>query len=348
MAGKNLIKSILIILGISGFLSVQGQDAVFSQFYNSTLYLNPALAGIENDLTVSANYREQWKALGSPYQTSQFSLIVPYYLDKHAKPFGHIGGLGLSVYNDVAGQDGNFKTTGLNSNFAYNLPFDKSFVNVLSFGLQAGFIQKRVDISTLQWGEQYSPYWGFNSDVTPTEALDSENTSFLDIGSGIFWWHNPIPKVGQKLVSINAGLSVAHMNNPNESMLPYDVQKLPLLYKFHGGIVYKLANHLNASLNTLTAVQNETIQYNVGTYLTYRFFAHDSELLAESFIRLGGWYRMQDAAILLTEFETTKFKIGFSYDWNTSSLRYQNIGISTYELFFGMKFSSHSEPKSRY
>ena len=133
---------------------VFGQDAVFSQFYNSTLYLNPALAGIEDDILFSANYRSQWNI----YKTSQFSFIVPYHKSKHAKPYGHIGGLGLSVYNDVSGEYKSFQTTGFNSNFAYNLPFDHDHLNVLSFGLQVGAIQKRVDITELNWGSQYDPY----------------------------------------------------------------------------------------------------------------------------------------------------------------------------------------------
>lgn len=335
-------------MGLYSVLSVNGQDAVFSQFYNSTIYLNPALAGIEDDLMVTANYREQWRALEHPYTTNQFSLIIPYHQNKHAKPFGHIGGLGLSLYSDVAGEYNNFKVTGVNGNFAYNLALDQNFVNVISFGLQTGLVQKRIDFTNLNWGAQYNGINGFNDSVEQAEVPDLRNTSFLDVGSGIFWWYNPLPKEGNRLVSINSGLSIGHMNNPNESMLDYEVHRLPLLYKYHGGVVVSLANHLTASLNTLIAFQNLTTQYNVGTYLTYRFFAYESALFAESFVRIGGWYRVKDAAILLTEFETTKFKLGFSYDWNTSSLRYSNRGIGTYELFFGLKFTQHAPPKSRY
>ncbi len=64
--------------------------------------------------------------------------------------------------------------------------------------------------------------------------------------------------------------------------------------------------------------------------------------------RLGGWYRINDSFILLTEFETALFKVAFSYDWNTSSLRYNDRGIGTYEVNLAYRFTSHAPAKSRY
>ena len=336
-----------VLLTLLCFIA-EAQDAVFSQFYNSTLYLNPALAGIEDDLTFSTNHRTQWSALLFPYTTTQASLIVPFHENKHAKPYGHRGGLGLSVYTDVAGQNNNFKTTGVNGNFAYNLHLDKHHEHVVSMGLQIGFIQKRVDTSTLQWGSQYDPFIGFNADIAPNEVLEFQNRAFMDIGSGAFWWYNPLPEKNSFILSINSGLSASHMNNPDESMLDNEKNRLPLLYKYHGGILFRLGHNVTGSLNALVAFQNRTAQGNFGTYLSYRFFSTSSQTFAESIVRLGGWYRVKDAAILLAEFETTKFKLGFSYDMNTSSLRYQNRGVSTYELFFGFRVTSHAPPKSRY
>ena len=325
-----------------------GQDAVFSQFYNSTLYLNPALAGIEDDFLFSANHRTQWGVLQFPYVTDQISFIVPYHQSKHAKPFGHVGGMGLSVYNDVAGEYNSFKTTGVNGNFAYNLPFDKDHLNVITFGLQVGAIQKRIDTSELQWGSQYDPFNGFNSQVSTTEAYQFQNRAFIDIGSGIFWFYNTLPEKNAVVVSMNSGLSVSHMNNPNESLLDYSKNRLPLLYKYHGGIVFRVSRQVTFSTNTLVAYQNEIFQENIGTYFSYRFFPGGESVLAESIFRIGAWYRVNDSVIALTEFETTKFKLGFSYDWNTSSLRYQSRGFGTYEIHMQMKFTQNAPPKIRY
>ena len=115
---KLLRLSWILVFGLLAGVSYS-QDAVFSQFYNSTLYLNPAMAGIEDDPIVTTTHRTQWNALLFPYTTTQFSLILPYHESKHAKPFGHKGGFGLSLYNDVAGQDKNFKNDPGNIYFGY-------------------------------------------------------------------------------------------------------------------------------------------------------------------------------------------------------------------------------------
>ncbi len=329
-------------------LYVKGQDAVFSQFFNSTLYLNPALAGIEQDVTVSFGHRSQWRNLLFPYTTSQFSAIIPYYKSKHTKPLGHVGGVGLSIYNDLAGENNNFKTTGGNLAFAYNLPLDHRYENLVTFGLQIGAINKRIDPDGLQWGEQYNPYLGFDASINASDVSSLQGRTFIDINAGAFYWWNPI-QTGKELInSANSGISVSHLNNPNESLLEEDNQPLPLLYKYHGGIVFNLAFKATASINVLTAYQDETYQNNIGSYFSYKITTFHQGKMQYAIARLGGWYRVNDSFILLTEFETGLFKAAFSYDWNTSSLRYNDRGIGTYEINLQYRFTSHAPPKSRY
>lgn len=326
----------------------EAQDAVFSQFFNTTLYLNPALAGIEDDFTVNMNYRSQWKTLQFPYTTSQVSLIMPYYSSKHAKPFGHWGGTGLSVYNDISGENKSFKTTGANASAAYNLPLDHNFVNQITFGLQIGLINKRVDTNNLQWGEQYNPFVGFDSSIAPSEVGNFQNRTFVDINSGIFWWYNPIDHEGRLIKSINSGLSVAHMNNPNESVLASRQSRLPLLYKYHGGVVFNISRNATVSANLLVAFQNNTSQENIGSYLSYKINGLPGNNMKETILRLGAWARVNDSFIFLTEMETRVFKFAYSYDLNSSSLRYNSRSIGTSEIHLGLKFTQHAQPKSRY
>lgn len=340
--------ALIILITIAGTASLKAQDAVFSQFYNSTLYLNPAMAGIEDDLTISMSHRAQWRSLIFPYTTSQFSLIVPYYKDKHSKPYGHIGGLGFSIFNDVAGENSNFKTTGLNGAFAYNLPLDRKHVNQVTFGLQVGMINKRIDATNLQWGEQYNPYVGFDASIAPTEVNNFQNKTFFDINFGMFYWYYPIQDNNPLIQSINSGISVSHLNNPNESLLNSELSRLPVLYKYHGGVLFNLNSKAMLSLNLLTAYQDQIFQNNVGAYLSYKVAAINQNIYKYVIVRLGSWYRVKDSFIMLSEFETKLFKVGFSYDWNTSSLRYNDRGIGTYELHLSLRLTGHAPPKTRY
>ena len=348
MSNNWLRTSLICIAFLPITFKVNGQDAVFSQFFNSTLYLNPALAGIEEDVTVSFGHRSQWRNLLFPYTTSQFSAIIPYYKNKHQKPLGHVGALGMSIYSDVAGENNNFKTTGGNVTGAYNLPLDRQYVHLITFGMQIGAINKRIDPENLQWGEQYNPYIGFDADITPSEVSSLRGRTFIDINAGAFYWWTPLPKEGLLFNSVNSGLSVSHLNNPNESLLENESQQLPLLWKYHGGVVFNLSHKATASLNILTAYQDRLTQHNLGSYLSYKLTTFYDGSIKYGIARLGGWYRVNDSFILLTEFETALFKVAFSYDWNTSSLRYNDRGIGTYEINLAYRFASQAPAKSRY
>ena len=204
----------LLILGGAHFY-VQAQDPVFSQFYNSPVYLNPALIGEEEFMMVNFAHRSQWSSLEFPYTTSQLTFVVPYYKDKHRKPTGHIGGFGVSFYNDMAGESNNLKTTGGYANFAYNLQLSKNNLNRIVFGMQAGFINKRIDKSRLEWGEQYNPFIGFDNTVTPAELDQLQNRTFFDLTAGVFWRYYDLEET-KVIRSVYAGFVGAHLNMPDE------------------------------------------------------------------------------------------------------------------------------------
>ena len=50
------------------------QDIHFSQFFETPLLRNPALAGIfSGDLRIQAVYRNQWNSVTVPYQTTSLN-----------------------------------------------------------------------------------------------------------------------------------------------------------------------------------------------------------------------------------------------------------------------------------
>src|ERR1044071_9102382 len=67
---------IWIPLAIGVFLSfpLQAQDLHMSQFFETPLLRNPALAGIfEGDVRVQAVYRDQWNSVTTGYRTASLS-----------------------------------------------------------------------------------------------------------------------------------------------------------------------------------------------------------------------------------------------------------------------------------
>jgi type IX secretion system PorP/SprF family membrane protein len=331
-------------LGITG---LQAQDPVFSQFYNSPIYLNPALIGEEENLFINFAHRSQWNSLEFPYTTSQVSLVFPYFKDKHTKPEGHVGGIGVSFYGDEAGQGSNLKSYGGNASFAYNVNFSKKSVNRLTFAVQLGFIHKNVDKGKLEWGEQYNPFIGFDNTVIPAELDLIQNKTFLDITSGAFWRY--FANTDQKTIqSIYAGFVASHLNHPDESVIDNDENRLPVLYKLHGGIIFGLSEKANISVNYLSQLQDKVNQTNVGSFLSYKLPFDTRGQMSNLVARIGAWYRVQDSAIASIDFLTNNLQFGFSYDWNVTSLRYNNRGTGSYEISMGYRFYKPAAPKVRY
>lgn len=306
---------------------VRSQDPAFSQYYASGVYLSPALAGIEPNWALNLNYRSQWRSIGTPYITSQVSFIYPF----HSKSKGrNWGGLGISVFNDRAG-DGNLQATGANFNLAYNVYLSSK--QVVIFGVQGGFIQKNINFGNLQWGSQYDPFNGFNSYLdNPAVNNNLLNSSiYPDIGAGFLYYYNADRQAEETGVSAFAGASAYHLNQPNESLVQGQESSLPMLIKAHGGIIWGLSHKVNLSPNVLFALQNSVYQVNSGLYITYMFAPQTSVIGPTDFIT-GAWYRLDDSFIFLGGFGNDYYTLGFSYDLNSSSLRTNTRGRGAYEI----------------
>jgi len=65
---------LLVALNLIFAFSVQSQDLHLSQFFETPLLRNPALAGIfTGDVRVQAVYRDQWNSVTSGYRTGSLS-----------------------------------------------------------------------------------------------------------------------------------------------------------------------------------------------------------------------------------------------------------------------------------
>ncbi|WMJ75598.1 PorP/SprF family type IX secretion system membrane protein [Cytophagaceae bacterium ABcell3] len=324
-------KSIFLALGgilLSCSVSM-GQDAIFSQYYASSLYLNPALAGIEPSLTVGSNYRTQWRNVTDPYITSQVSLIKPIYTDEGEN---HSGGIGISLYNDQSGLT-HFQTNGINISGAWNIYLSEYKMQSLTLGIQAGVMQRRLSFSDLRWGSQYNPDGenGFDPTLDPETSGFASSSIFPDISAGLLYYYNAGRDYSVHNVSGYFGLSAYHLNRPNESLLEGEHRRLPTLYKMHGGIEWHLSERVNISPNFIVARQSNAMQYNGGLYLTF-ILSEGESVLAPSEIITGAWYRVFDSFIGALGFGNKYYTLAFSYDVNNTSLRHNSIGRGAYEI----------------
>src|SRR6185437_9403868 len=156
---KTAILTIVFI--ISGACLFQNkcaaQDIHFSQFSETPLLRNPALAGLfSGDVRVQAVFRNQWSSVTVPFQTS--SLNAEYKLPVgNGDDFLTVGG---AVLYDKAGTIALTSTSVLPVlNYHKSLSAEKNMY--LSGGFSAGIVQRRFDPSKMTTNNQYD---GFNND----------------------------------------------------------------------------------------------------------------------------------------------------------------------------------------
>jgi len=313
-----------VILGLLGLLwcnsvLLKGQDPQFAQYYNNPLYLNPAMAGLDQNVYFGLNYRSQWKSLDLPYEIVQLSAVHP--LLERGSQFKHRGGVGLSIYRETAGESDNFKTMAATFTAAYNLYLKSDASQMISVGLQGGIVNKQIDFNNLRWGSQYNPFIGFDASVTPSLDLQNESRSFPVLHAGVIYYFDPGRKKFRSNLSGYVGLAVSNINEPDESLVADDNAQSPLprLYKAHAGLNIALSDNFSIAPNVLFMSQHQAQQINAGMYFTYQLNSRIPR--GGPKVQLGAWYRLEDAFILSFGVNSNSLGLAFSYDFNSSTLR---------------------------
>ena len=137
------------------FSSLNAQDIHFSQFNQSPLTVNPALAGTTVWIRAAAQYRTQWRAVTVPYRTIGASIDVKskkrwIKVKGKTETYRQSGengfGWGVNVYNDKAG-DGRMGTLQANGSLAYQIY--TSSRSMLALGMQGGILQRSINFDEL-------------------------------------------------------------------------------------------------------------------------------------------------------------------------------------------------------
>ncbi len=332
----------LIFLLLSCY-EMKAQTPRFSQYEAAPLMLNPALAGAVEDISFNVNYRIQ--RLGQiNYQTGFFSAVLPLY--RHGQEPVQIGGLAFSAIHDMAGEAGEVKTREAHLTAAYNLLIDKHRIHVITFGLQGGYAQTGIDFGQLYWPSQLT-YNGF--DLSKVVSLDQYEQSFgvFKVATGAFWQYTPAnhPFRASRYFSIFGGLAVAHINEPDFSVMQGATQALPRLFTFYGGSEHRLNNRISLRPSFLFMRQRQQSQFSLGTQLQLAHRVDASSPSEVLNLQLGTWYRFSEAMIFLVGLSNQTFQAALSFDAITSQERAAIQHQQAFELSLGYRFLRNLEPK---
>lgn len=277
------VSVILFLVWIS--LCSSAQDIHFSQFSNSTFFLNPALLSFhENENNISLQRRSQWASVTKPFKTNVFSFERKNIFHKHS--------LGVQFLNDFAG-DSEFSTNGINLMYSKLVLLNqKSF---LSLAISSGFFERSITFNNLIFFEQ--------------EQLSNVSLWFYDLTFGIATSYSFNPKF-----TLISSTSVYHVNKPNISLINNESITLESKLNFAFISLYNLNSDIMFSPKVFVSSQGKAAE-------TIIFFDVERNLVRKKNTKLffGGGVRLKDAVIFRFGTQIGQVKFITSYDINNSS-----------------------------
>lgn len=309
-------KFILLFFLIGLVPKFKAQDAHLSMYDAAPLFLNSGMTGVfEGKWRVHAQYRTQWKSVNfKPYTSALVSFDMPI----------RKWGFGVQLHNFRAGY-GNFNVFQGLVSAAYNMSLDKRRYNNISFGIQAGAMQKSVEYQLLSFNNQYSLNNGgeFNTTLVSGETFGAQSMVVPVANASLLYYYAR----QQSKLNPFIGISAFNLLTPNESFFGQD-NRLPMRFYAHLGTRINITE-LFYLIPKMLIMQQE--KFHEQTYaLEAGYFMKGSETYL-----LGGLiYRMKDAAIVTLGVKKENFIVKLGYDVNVSSLTTASTGRGGFELSF--------------
>ena len=231
------------------------------------------------------------------------------------------GGIGLLATNDVTTV--NVQNSSGMLSFAYSKSLSSKFQNYLSLGIQAGVMQKKIG-SQLSTDNQWVDLQGFDANLATGENFNNISLAYASINAGIFWFG-----YFKNKAYTYAGVSAFNLTTPKQSFMGLNSISLKR-YVFHAGGKIPIAKRTNVGPDIIIMNQNSVSEINFGARLEYSLIKNSTS--GDKVLSIGGWYRNKDAIIVVTTLEYTDFKLGFSYDINTSGLKTVTNNVGAFEI----------------
>ncbi|MCB0429983.1 MAG: PorP/SprF family type IX secretion system membrane protein [Flavobacteriales bacterium] len=314
------------------------QDVHFSQFNMSPLTLNPGETGnFVGDCRVVNNLRQQWKAIGIPYQTLDLSYEKQLYLGEH-----HLTA-GLILVHD---RSGDAELT-LNK-FYLTASYHRNILGQgLHAGMQIGYVKKSFSMDALTFPNQFDITQGMFVNDNPSLPNNEqsyglgESLSYLDANAGIVWTGH------FNKFRPEAGIALFHFIFPKETFFDNGDNHLKPRTVIHGQGIYDINETWYGRPKLLYMLTRKASDVVVGADLGYKLGTNKykiKSIYAGANYRDGFW-RNKDAMIAVGGIEFNRVDIGLSYDVNISGLKIATQKHGALEFSFIYRCKSSQPPK---
>ncbi len=338
--------AVLIFVCIAFIGSVNAQDIHFSQFTETPLNVNPAMAGTTTWIRAGMIYRTQWKAVTVPYKTIGAAFDIKskkrwIKSKKETEKYRQAGengfGWGVNIYNDRAG-DGQMGTLNACGTLAYQIMTGKK--SMLALGFQGGIMQRSINFDRLYWGTQYDPNssTGYNTALPADKAIAGGDNNFIipDLSTGLLYTYKKNERYmrGGDELSFMLGGAMFHAAPFKYSFIG-STEKLFPRFVLHGMGTFGIKN---TSLAIVPAfmIQRQGPNQEIFAGSMFRYMLKENSkytgFVKGASISAGGYYRNNDAFVAAALFEFASYGVGISYDFNVSGLKTVSSGRGGFEI----------------
>lgn len=324
-----MTRNILASAGLAAALlfsagGAQAQDIHFTQFEAAPLVINPAFTGGHNGLWRAAGiYRNQWRSVTIPYVTYGASFDMPLITDLSTDDY--LAG-GIQLFNDKAG-DANLSNFSALASVAYTKFLGRKVDKSISIGVQGGYTQKSIDLSKLYFADEFvgGTFMGGTSAEYP---YLNNKVDYFTLNAGVAWSHAPTQKFGYTI-----GLGANNLNQPQESFRKKANSDVGLAMRYNAQVGAILYTSERFSIRPAVLYQSQATATELigGSEFHYIVGSPEFRSIATA-VFLGGWYRTGDAAMITGGIEFKGFRLGLSYDYNTSALKSASNGNGGFEI----------------
>ncbi len=322
MKNNQTILIFLFLLAGCTISDAKAQDIHFSQFFETPLLRNPALAGIfSGDIRFQAVYRNQWNSVTVPYQTT--SLNGEYRTGIGAgNDYITLGG---QILYDKAGSTALTTTQVLPVlNYSKSLSDEKNMY--LSLGGMAGIVQRRIDRSKITTNSQYDGV-GYNSALADGENFNIASYTYFDASVGMSF-NSQLGESETNNIFIGAALhhfvkpkKLNFLNSGNGEVLPKFVLSTGIRFDMTEGSYFTIqGDYAKQGVNT-EIIGGALYAWKLGNNEDPKYVFN-----AGAFVRWG------DAVVPVAKLEFRPLSVSLSYDVNISALKAASNGRGGFEF----------------
>ena len=321
------MKTLLTLFGLTMVLllsppTIRAQDIHFSQFYETPLLRNPALAGVfTGDYRIQTTFRDQWYSFDNAYRTGSLSGEYKWAVGQT----NDFLTTAMEILYDKAGTAA-LTTTEAMPALNYHKSLSNNKAAYLAVGFMGGLVEKTIDLSKVTTNSQYNGT-AYDPALPNGETIRTPNIHYLDGALGISF--NTTFGEDNKN-TMYAGASYYHLNRPKNSFYQNPTIELDPKVVFSAGVKASINDYTWFSIQADHYQQGPSHETIAGATVSYRL--GDDPDNPNYIFNLGTYLRWGDAIIPVIKLESNAFTVGLSYDINISTLATASENRGGFEL----------------